>query len=208
MLSSWAGAQRKVREKRQKRGKTIEKQTKKKSVGGGKTKRGEFSDSGELHLFHLNSEQNLRVDYFVFSEQQRRFVSYSDLRWKECSTPTGAESCWCELWRSFFCHDSIIEGHSFTITVGLWVSADIITVALWPVAGERRQEFAAYSTNFKGFSSLLFIPMEALRSQICDFYVILWAWDLILNHKLSILQSQATYYIILLYYRIVIVCVR
>lgn len=52
-----------------------------------------------------------------------------------------------------FCHHSITEGHSFTITVGLWVSADIMnTVTLWPVAGESRQEFLTHPNAFRPLS--------------------------------------------------------
>lgn len=52
-----------------------------------------------------------------------------------------------------FCHYSIIEGHSFTITVGLWVSADIINSRSVTSCWESRQEFLAYPSIFRHFSA-------------------------------------------------------
>lgn len=69
-----------------------------------------------------------------------------------------------------FCYYSIIEGHSFTITVGLWVSADIMnTVTLWPVAEESRQESLltqVFSSQVDSdFSELFFSLIHWLKNR-------------------------------------------
>lgn len=97
---------------------------------------------------------------FIWKETKRLMLTLSSLEGMLCVLNTH--------WRrklfmldcdAPFCYYSIIEGHSFTITVGLWVSADIMnTVALWPVAGKRRQEFLAYSSIFRVFSAFFFSP--------------------------------------------------
>lgn len=119
---------KKVGEKRRKRGKTIEKQ--KKKWGGGRNREGKTDQEKEgksflvvveFHLFRLNSERCYRICvriifYFLSGRDGSCHTLISAGRNAQRPLEQKAVDVNCD---APFCHDSIIEGHSFTITVGL-----------------------------------------------------------------------------------------
>lgn len=128
-LSCEATSTKKVREKSHKeterKQKTIEKQ--KKKSGGGKEKFCYFPNkegktvAGCLFAFKPSEHfwRILTQIHFILKNRCSALISL-ERHAAALPTPTEGESCSCPtVTLLFFCHDSIIEGHSFTITVGL-----------------------------------------------------------------------------------------
>lgn len=91
-----------------------------------------------------------------------------------------------------FSHYSIIEGHSFTITVGLWVSADLIlTVALWKVSGSSGQERLAFS-SFVLWCDDLFLLMMSWQIDASSLW---WMMNLIEHIPKQLSSTWTTWWI-------------